>query len=95
MRGNAVRGVKWTALAIWTMICLVVYGILALGGDAIVAHTHFLPMDANGMTFISRLAAALRGLGFALAAVVWLVGAALVMAVGWAAQRAAARSRFH
>src|SRR3546814_16285473 len=76
-------GEKLVTLVIWTVVCLGAYGLLNLVGDGLIRHSDALPVGPEEIEFVSWLLNLFQQVGFGLIIGVWLLGAAVILVVGW------------
>jgi hypothetical protein len=84
-------GFAWAGFLFWSLLCLGLWGVIALGGDALrwLAGAALDPAAGGTVSTVLRF---LEAFGTALVVWVWFAGAALIVVVGLALRRAAANA---
>lgn len=88
---RVILGAKAVLLVIWTILAFGAYFAINLVGDLLIRNADVVPVPPEGLELISWLLLAAQKIGFGVVVAVWLIGAAIIVAVGLLARRAAAR----
>ncbi len=74
-------------IALWTGLCLLVYALIEYGGNLLINNADVLPLSPEGVEWTFHVLNVLQGAGLVLLAVLWVIGIAVIYAIGGLARR--------
>ena len=73
----------WTGVAVWSLVCLAVYGVLKLVGGLLMSNADAFAADPEIVEWIWRVLSVLYSLSSGAVLVGWAVVSLLILAVPW------------
>ena len=92
------KGFVWSVAAVvglaWTGLAWLLHSLAGTGGAAVVSISRWLDIDPDSTQWIADTLALAGGIAQWLVLIVWLIGAAVVLMLGWLGGRAIDGARF-